>query len=87
MDTHRITGAIKELAGGAQEAAGKVTGDAGTELRGKARKSEGSVERTYGEWLDIARDLARDRPLMAVLGASAFAFTLGALAAGARTRN
>ncbi len=26
MDAHRITGAIKQLAGGAQEAAGAVTG-------------------------------------------------------------
>lgn len=87
MDAHRITGAIKELVGGAQETAGAVTGDTATELRGKARQAEGGAERTYGEWLDLARDLARDRPLLAVLGASALAFTVGALVAGGRLRD
>lgn len=46
MDAHRITGAIKELAGGAQGAAGAVTGDTVTELRGQARQAEGGAERT-----------------------------------------
>ena len=87
MDAHRITGAIKELAGGAQEAAGAVTGDTSTELRGKARQAEGGAERAYGEWLDVARDLARDRPLLTLLGASALAFTVGALVAGGRDRD
>ena len=87
MDAHRITGAIKELAGGAQEAAGAVAGDTETELRGKARQVEGGVERNYGEWLDMARELARDRPLLTLIGASAFAFTLGALVTGTRAND
>jgi uncharacterized protein YjbJ (UPF0337 family) len=87
MDAHRITGAIKELAGGAQEAAGVVTGDTSTELRGKARRAEGGAEQAYGEWLDVARDFARERPLLTVLGASALAFTVGALVAGGRDKN
>jgi len=87
MDAHRITGAIKELAGGAQEAAGAVTGDTVTKLRGQARQAEGGAERTYGEWLDLARDLARDRPLLTLLGASALGFTVGALIAGGRNKD
>lgn len=87
MDAHRITGAIKDLVGGAQEAAGAVTGDTATELNGKARQAEGGAERTYGEWLDLARDLARERPLLTVLGASALAFTVGALVVGGRDRD
>ena len=87
MDAHRITGAMKELVGGAQEAAGAVTGDTATELNGKARQAEGGAERTYGEWLDLARDLARDRPLLTLLGASALAFTVGALIAGGRNKD
>ncbi len=87
MDAHRITGAIEELVGGAQEAAGAVTGDAATEMRGKARKAEGGAERTYGELLDLVRDLARDRPLLTMLGASALAFTIGALVVGGRDRD
>jgi uncharacterized protein YjbJ (UPF0337 family) len=87
MDAHRITGAVKELVGGAQEAAGAVTGDTTAELRGKARQAEGGAERTYGEWLDLARDLARDRPLLAVLDTSALSFTVGVLVAGGRLRD
>jgi len=87
MDAHRITGAIKDLVGGAQEAAGAVIGDTATELNGKARQAEGGAERTYGEWLDLARDLARERPLLTVLGASALAFTVGALVVGGRDRD
>jgi len=87
MDGHRITGAIKELVGDAQEAAGAVTGDTATELRGKARQAEGGAERTYGEWLDLVRGLVRDRPLLTVLGAGALIFTVGALVAGGRERD
>lgn len=87
MDTHRMTGAIKELVGGVQEAGGAVTGDTETELRGKARQAEGGLERRYGEWLDLARELARDRPLLTLIGTSAVAFTLGALATGTRAKD
>ena len=84
MDAHRITGAIKNLAGHAEEAVGTATGDTKATVSGKARQVEGTAERQFGEWLDIARDLARDRPLLALAGAGALAFTLGALIAGPR---
>lgn len=87
MDAHRITGAIKELVGGAREAAGAVTGDTATELSSKARQTEGIAERTYGEWLNLIRDISRDRPLLTAFGAGALAFTLGTLVAGGRDRN
>jgi uncharacterized protein YjbJ (UPF0337 family) len=79
MDTHRISGAVKEVAGTVQEAAGAIVGDAKTRREGQARKVEGQAERTFGEWLDEARDIIRAHPLSFLAGAGLLLFAVGAL--------
>ena len=56
MDLDRIEGAGHEVKGAVKEAAGKVTGDKKTELKGKIEKNVGSVQREISEAKDELRD-------------------------------
>jgi uncharacterized protein YjbJ (UPF0337 family) len=56
MDLDRIEGAGHELKGALKEAAGKVTGDKSTEVKGRAEKNVGTVQREVGEAKDDVRD-------------------------------
>jgi len=84
MDTHRIAGAVKEVVGGAEQGLGKVTGDRETEARGVARKTEGGLERRFGETLDQVRSAVRDHPLIALAAAGSVALLAGAALIGRR---
>ncbi|UYY78711.1 CsbD family protein [Sphingomonas sp. R1] len=84
MDTHRIAGAVKEVVGGAEQGLGKVTGDRETEARGVARKTEGGLERRFGETLDQVRSAVRDHPLLALAAAGSVALLAGAALIGRR---
>ncbi len=56
MDKDRIDGAAKQVKGSIKEAAGKVTGNAKTEIEGKAEKAAGKVQGAVGHAKDEARD-------------------------------
>ncbi len=56
MDKDRIDGAAKQVKGSIKEAAGKVTGNAKTELEGKAEKAAGKVQGAVGQAKDDARN-------------------------------
>jgi len=56
MDLDRIEGAGHEVKGAVKEAAGKVTGDKKTEIKGKVEKNVGTVQREVGEAKDELRD-------------------------------
>lgn len=56
MDKDRIKGAAKEVKGSIKEAAGKVTGNRRTEVKGQAEKALGKVQRKVGETKDDLRD-------------------------------
>jgi len=56
MDLDRIEGAGHEVKGAVKEAAGKVTGDKKTEIKGKVEKNVGTVQREVGEVKDELRD-------------------------------
>lgn len=56
MDLDRIEGAGHEVKGAVKEAAGKVTGDKKTEVKGKVEKNFGTVQREIGEAKDEVRD-------------------------------
>ncbi len=58
MDKDRIKGAGKEAKGSIKETAGKMTGSTETEMKGKAEKAGGKVQRGFGEAKDTARDAA-----------------------------
>lgn len=58
MDTDRITGAAKDMAGKVENAAGNVTGDAQTQASGAMREAAGKVQNLYGQAKDAAREAA-----------------------------
>lgn len=59
MDIDRIEGAGREVKGAVKEAAGKVTGDKTTEIKGKIEKNVGTAKREYGEAKDAVRDASK----------------------------
>lgn len=58
MDTDRITGEAKKMAGQAEGAIGDLTGDAKTQGQGRAREAGGTAENLYGQAKDAARQAA-----------------------------
>jgi uncharacterized protein YjbJ (UPF0337 family) len=64
MSDNRIEGAVRKGAGRVQAAAGALTGDTETELRGKLNDAAGSAQNAFGKVQDKAEDAfeeARDR--------------------------
>ena len=55
MDKDRIKGSAHEAKGKIKEVAGKATGDAKLEGEGKAEKTAGKVQNTWGGIKDIVR--------------------------------
>jgi len=58
MDADRIIGAVKEVGGKAQSAAGQVTGDSKTEFEGRFREAEGHGQNVLGQAKDAVRGAA-----------------------------
>jgi uncharacterized protein YjbJ (UPF0337 family) len=86
MDTHQITGGIKQAAGSVEEGFGQLTGNRSTEVSGAVRKVTGQIEGSYGDAVDAARATVEQSPLLA-LGLTAIAgFALGALVTGLSAR-
>ena len=59
MTDDRIAGAAKNVGGRVEEAYGSVTGNAGSELRGKMRQAEGTAQDLYGQAKESVADAAR----------------------------
>lgn len=55
MDKNRIKGAAKQAQGAVKEQAGKATGNASLEAKGKIRKAEGTIQKEYGKAKDAVR--------------------------------
>lgn len=60
MDLDRIEGAGHEIKGAVKEAAGKVTGDKTTEVKGKIEKKVGTAQREVGEVKDDMPDTQKE---------------------------
>ncbi len=58
VDTHRITGAAKELGGKVQGAVGDLTGSHRHSAEGRLHEAEGAAENLYGRARDAVRDVA-----------------------------
>lgn len=79
MEENQVGGMLKSAAGKFQEAAEAFTGDAVTELRGKARQVVGQAQARYGDAVEAMRSTTKEQPLIALLAAGCIGFLLGAL--------
>ena len=58
VDTNRVTGTAKELAGKAQGAIGHLVGSRDDSVKGRLREAQGSAENLYGQAKDAVRNVA-----------------------------
>ena len=60
MDSDRIKGKAKEVAGRAKRQAGEWTGDKETLAEGAAQEIKGKVQNTWGKTKDAVREAVKD---------------------------
>lgn len=75
----KAEGTAQKWVGKAQEAVGDVTGDAGAQIKGKAREVAGRTQECYGEALNMVRESAASNPVATIAVAAGIGFLLGAL--------
>jgi uncharacterized protein YjbJ (UPF0337 family) len=83
VDTNRMTGTARNLAGKAEEAYGRFTGDDRHRVQGAVNQAAGAVEDAYGRASDMAQDTTRrfvdqmrERPITALVTAAAVGYVL-----------
>jgi uncharacterized protein YjbJ (UPF0337 family) len=86
MTTDRVKGAFEDAAGKVQDAAGGLTGDAVTQVKGKLHQAAGKAQGLYGEAADQAQNVfsgvirrAQDNPVAALLIAAGVGYFLARL--------
>ena len=81
MDENRIEGSARDIGGKLQDAAGGLTGDTSTQVRGKANQAAGQAQDTYGKLVGQLHEMTQDQPmtvLISTLGIGLlFGFLLG----------
>ncbi|ARP81820.1 hypothetical protein CAL26_13915 [Bordetella genomosp. 9] len=80
----KAEGTAQKWAGKAQDAIGEVTGDAGTQIKGKARELAGRTQESYGDALNMVRDCASSNPIATVAVAVGAGLLLGAMLSSRR---
>jgi len=58
MDEDRISGTARNVGGKIEEGAGRLTGDARTQMQGKLDQAAGAAQDLYGQTTEVARDTA-----------------------------
>ena len=58
MTDDRLSGSAKNIGGQVEEGFGRVTGDVKTQLQGKAKQMEGTLQDVYGQAKETAADAA-----------------------------
>ena len=58
VDSDRIAGSAKNVAGKVESAIGEMVGDKRTEAEGRARETMGTAQNLYGQAKDEARDVS-----------------------------
>ena len=83
VDENRIEGTAKNFGGKLQDAVSGLTGDATTQLKGKVNQAAGSAQDALGsamdtaeEWSGSVADMAKDKPLTALLVALSLGFVI-----------
>ena len=56
MSENKFSGTVDDIKGKAQDAAGGLTGDTSTQIRGKANQVRGQAEGILGDAVDLIRD-------------------------------
>jgi uncharacterized protein YjbJ (UPF0337 family) len=79
MSGNQTEGTFRTVAGKAESMVGAMTGDTGTEMRGKARQVAGQAQSTLGEAVETVRDIATDQPMIALALAAGIGFVAGML--------
>lgn len=77
----KAEGTVQNIAGHVQDAFGAATGDAGTQVEGKARQAAGKVQQSYGDVLNQVRESAVAHPVGTLAVVASAGFLLGALLA------
>jgi len=81
MNADQIEGTMRDVAGKVEDAAGGLTGDTRTQMRGKVDQIAGKAQRAAGDAAETVRDFATDQPIGAVLLAAGVGFIAGLLLA------
>jgi uncharacterized protein YjbJ (UPF0337 family) len=81
MDEIRAEGTMRDFVGKVQDAAGGLTGDAATQVRGKLNQAAGQAQQAYGGAVDEVRGFASEQPVTAMLTAVGVGAVLGFLLA------
>ncbi len=76
---NKTEGTIRNIAGHVQEAFGSATGDAGAQVKGKARRAAGSAQYGYGEIVEQLRESAVKNPIGTVAIVAGVFFVVGAI--------
>ena len=91
MTDDRVEGAVKKGAGKVQDAWGGLTGDTGTQAKGKANEAAGSVQDLVGQARGKAQDAygevesyAREQPVIALAVTLGVGLILGFALRGGR---
>jgi uncharacterized protein YjbJ (UPF0337 family) len=58
MTDDRLSGSTKNIGGQVEEGFGQVTGDVKTQLQGKAKQMEGTLQDVYGQAKETAAEVA-----------------------------
>jgi uncharacterized protein YjbJ (UPF0337 family) len=77
MDENRVEGVVRDIGGKLQDAAGGLTGDTATQVRGKFNQAAGQAQQAYGDTLDEVTEFTKDQPLVALVTAMGVGVILG----------
>jgi uncharacterized protein YjbJ (UPF0337 family) len=77
MDENRVEGVVRDIGGKLQDAAGGLTGDTATQVRGKFNQAAGQAQQVYGDTLDEVTEFTKDQPLVALVTAMGVGVILG----------
>lgn len=75
----KAEGTFQNVAGKVEDAVGGLTGDIGTQAKGKIRQAAGKAQQTYGDAVDGLRDAATSNPIATLAVVAGVSFLLGAL--------
>lgn len=81
MTSNQFEGTVRDISGKIEDAAGGLTGDTSTQVRGKLDQAAGQAQRAFGDAADTVREFASDQPMGAVLLAAGVGLIAGLLLA------
>ena len=77
MDENRVEGVVRDIGGKVQDAAGGLTGNTATQVRGKINQAAGQAQQAYDDTIDEVTEFTKDQPLVALVTAMGVGVILG----------